>query len=134
MGHLLFIYLLIFILFESWPKNPRKQAKCFFGPYWMTPFTLFVYDWISRKRRPTKQLCRPILTISPTQRMPRGSEPRGYHAPSNCVAPSSEAGHPETLDLPTHVTVDCTSSRRCQVSLSCRSEINGCHSFSFAQL
>jgi len=54
MGHLLylFIYLYLFILFESWPKNPRKQAKCFFCPSRMTPFTLLVYDWISRKWRP----------------------------------------------------------------------------------
>ncbi len=39
-------------MFESWPKNPRKQAKCFFCPSRMTPFTLLVYDWISRKWRP----------------------------------------------------------------------------------
>ncbi len=81
----------------------------------MTPFTLLVYDWIFEKVTATKQLCRPILTVSPTHRMPRGSEPRAYHAPSNCVAPPWEPGHPETLDLPTRVSVDCTSSRRCQV-------------------
>lgn len=42
-----------------------------------------------------------------TTRLPRALKLRGPFI--------GTPGHPETLDLPTRVTVDCTSSRRCQV-------------------
>jgi len=55
----LFIYLYLFNVLKVGQRIPESKQNVFFGPSRMTPFTLLVYDWISRKWPPRNSCAAP---------------------------------------------------------------------------